>query len=71
MLSIETLQEVAPSVFATSPSPKMSDKYTFVPTIEVIENFDREGWKVYSQVYTVWYVLTDLPYLPQFPIQLP
>jgi hypothetical protein len=48
MLSIETLQEVAPSVFATSPSPKMSDKYTFVPTIEVIENFDREGWKVYS-----------------------
>jgi hypothetical protein len=48
MLSIETLHEVAPSVFATSPSPKMSDKYTFVPTIEVIENFDREGWKVYS-----------------------
>ena len=48
MLSIETLQEVAPSVFATSPSPKMSDKYTFVPTIEVVENFDREGWKVYS-----------------------
>ena len=48
MLSIETLQEVAPSVFATSPSPKMSDKYTFVPTIEVVENFDKEGWKVYS-----------------------
>jgi hypothetical protein len=48
MLSIETLQEVAPSVFATSPSPKMSNKYTFVPTIEVVENFDREGWKVYS-----------------------
>jgi len=48
MLSIETLQEVAPSVFATSPSPKMSSKYTFVPTIEVVENFDREGWKVYS-----------------------
>ena len=48
MLSVETLQEVAPSVFATSPSPKMSSKYTFVPTIEVVENFDREGWKVYS-----------------------
>lgn len=48
MLSIETLKEVAPSVFATSPSPKMSNKYTFVPTIEVVENFDREGWKVYS-----------------------
>ena len=48
MLSIETLQEVAPSVFATGPSPKMSNKYTFVPTIEVVQNFDREGWKVYS-----------------------
>ena len=48
MLSLQSLREVAPSVFATSPSPKMSDKYTFVPTIEVIENFDREGWKVYS-----------------------
>ena len=48
MLSLQSLREVAPSVFATSPSPKMSDKYTFVPTIEVVENFDREGWKVYS-----------------------
>ena len=40
MLSIQTLQEIAPSVFATSPDPKMSNKYTFVPTIEVVENFD-------------------------------
>lgn len=48
MLSIETLKKVTPSVFATSPSPKMSQKYTFVPTIEIVENFDREGWKVYS-----------------------
>jgi hypothetical protein len=48
MLSIETLKRVTPSVFATSPSPKMSQKYTFVPTIEIVENFDREGWKVYS-----------------------
>ena len=48
MLSIETLKQNTPSVFATSPSPKMSQKYTFVPTIEIVENFDREGWKVYS-----------------------
>ena len=48
MLSIETLKQVTPSVFATSPSPQMSQKYTFVPTIEIVENFDREGWKVYS-----------------------
>lgn len=48
MLSIETLQEIAPSVFAPAPSPKMSEKYTFVPTIEVVQNFENEGWKVYS-----------------------
>lgn len=48
MLSLETLKERTPSVFATSPSPKMSQKYTFVPTIEIVENFDREGWKVYT-----------------------
>ena len=48
MLSIQTLQEIAPSVFATSPDPKMSSKYTFVPTIEVVENFDIAGWKVCS-----------------------
>jgi hypothetical protein len=48
MLTLETLKEITPSVFATSPSPKMSQKYTFVPTMDIIENFDREGWKVYS-----------------------
>jgi hypothetical protein len=26
----------------------MSQKYTFVPTVEILENFDREGWKVFS-----------------------
>lgn len=48
MLTIQTLKEITPSVFATSASPKMSNKYTFVPTVEIVENFDREGWKVYS-----------------------
>lgn len=48
MLTLQTLKEIAPSVFATAPSPKMSQKYTFVPTMDIVENFDREGWKVYS-----------------------
>lgn len=48
MLSIETLQKLTPSVFSPAPSPKMSEKYTFVPTIEVVQNFEKEGWKVYS-----------------------
>ena len=46
--TIETLQEVAPSVFASGPSPKLTNRYTFVPTDKILENFDREGWKVYS-----------------------
>ena len=48
MLTIDNIRSLAPSVFSTSPSPKMSEKYTFVPTIEILENFEREGWKVSS-----------------------
>lgn len=44
----EVIKSQAPSVFATSPSPKMTNKYTFVPTDQVIEFFDREGWEVAS-----------------------
>jgi len=44
----ETILKFAPSVFASAPAPKMSDRYTFVPTVEILENFDKEGWKVYS-----------------------
>lgn len=48
MLSIQTLRNQVPAIFATSPSPSMSDKYTFVPTMEILENFEREGWQVFS-----------------------
>jgi hypothetical protein len=48
MLQLDTLREQVPSVFANQADPKMSAKYTFVPTIEILENFDREGWKVFS-----------------------
>lgn len=48
MLTLDTLRVSTPSVFSTSAAPKMSAKYTFVPTLEILENFDREGWKVYS-----------------------
>lgn len=48
MLNLQSLKTQAPAVFATSPAPKMSSKYTFVPTVEILENFEREGWQVYS-----------------------
>jgi hypothetical protein len=44
----DLIKKFAPSAFATQPSPKMTNKYTFVPTDQVIEFFDREGWKVSS-----------------------
>lgn len=46
-----TRQEIklkAPSVFATSPSPGMSKNYVFVPTFEVVEKFEQDGWNVSS-----------------------
>lgn len=47
-MTIDNLKTIVPSVFATAPAPKMSEKYTFVPTLELLESFDREGWKVSS-----------------------
>lgn len=44
----ELIKANSPAVFATSPSPKMSDKYVFVPTIDIMENFEREGWNLSS-----------------------
>jgi hypothetical protein len=47
MMTTDNLKRIAPSVFTTSPSPKMSNKYTFVPTMEILENFENEGWNVF------------------------
>jgi hypothetical protein len=46
--SKETIKSLAPAVFASSPSNKMTNRYTFVPTDQILEYFDREGWKVGS-----------------------
>lgn len=48
MITLDSIRNTVPAVFSTSAAPKMSDKYTFVPTMEILENFDREGWKLYS-----------------------
>ena len=36
-LSHAQIQRVAPSVFATSPHGRVTDKYGFVPTIDLVE----------------------------------
>ena len=46
MISLNDLKTATPAVFATAPSPKMSNKYVFVPTMDIMENFEREGWEL-------------------------
>jgi hypothetical protein len=46
MITLNDVKNSAPAVFATSPSPKMSNKYVFVPTMDIMENFEREGWEL-------------------------
>jgi len=44
----ELIKSIAPSVFATQPSEKLSNRYVFVPTIDILENFQKEGWDIAS-----------------------
>ena len=46
MITLNELKSATPAVFATAPSPKMSNKYVFVPTVDIMENFEREGWEL-------------------------
>ena len=43
-LSNEDLMQYAPSVFAVAPWQAMSDRYTFIPTINVIDQMRSEGF---------------------------
>ena len=52
MKTLNQLKLNVPSIFATSASSKMSDKYVFVPTIDILENFEREGWEIASAKQT-------------------
>jgi hypothetical protein len=47
-MSLETLSGKVPSLFANVASPKVSDKYAFVSTLEIIEKFEQDGWKIAS-----------------------
>jgi len=45
-LNMNQLKTAAPSVFATKASPKMSDRYAFVPTIDLIKPLLDDGFRV-------------------------
>ena len=40
------IAKLAPSVFATAPSDRMSDRYSFVSSHDMIDQFDSLGWGV-------------------------
>lgn len=47
-MSLEDIRKAAPQIFASSPRPGVSAKYSFLPTARIIEDMDRLGWKVQS-----------------------
>ena len=42
--SIDDLREHAPAAFATAPSEKVSNRYSFVSTVELLNAFEKLGW---------------------------
>ena len=48
MINLQSLQETVPSLFQTEKLSKLSDRYTMVPTIEVVNKFIQNGWQVSS-----------------------
>jgi hypothetical protein len=47
-MTIQEIKKIAPAVFTTSADPKMSNKYTFVSTLDILENFTNQGWELSS-----------------------
>lgn len=47
-LTINQVANIAPSVFATKPASTTSDKYNFIPTSNVLETLNDNGWRVTS-----------------------
>ena len=47
-LTTQELKQLAPSIFTTQPSNKVSDKYTFMPTTRIIEDLNKLGWDPYE-----------------------
>ena len=47
-LNEKELRTLAPSIFTTEPSYKVSKKYTFLPTTRVINDLNQLGWEPYE-----------------------
>lgn len=47
-MNTELLRRNVPSIFATQPYNKMSDKYRFIPTIDILNALEEEGFTPFS-----------------------
>jgi hypothetical protein len=45
-MSLDQVRAVAPSVFAMSPHQSRSERYAYIPTIDVLNGLEREGFRV-------------------------
>jgi len=45
-LSLEDVRKACPSVFAKAPSPKVSERYTFVSTADILKPLLDQGWAI-------------------------
>ena len=43
-LSNEELERYAPALFTQEPHSNVSDKYHFIPTIDIVEEIRENGW---------------------------
>lgn len=47
-LPVEDIRRVAPSIFAVGAHESRSDRYTYIPTIELLEGLQRNGFAVFG-----------------------
>lgn len=47
-LTLSEIRETTPSIFSIGKSPKVSNKYTFIPTEQVLEDMKTLGWEPYD-----------------------
>ena len=47
-LTQQDLKRIAPSIFTTQPSYKVSSKYSFIPTTRILEDLNKLGWEPFD-----------------------
>jgi len=46
--NLEELQQYVPAAFATKPDPNVTNRYSFIPTNEIVESMTSLGWELHS-----------------------